>query len=322
MTILVLGGTRFVGRHIVDALLRRGHTVAVLTRGVSPDDLPASVERLRGNRNDPSGVLAALAGRSWDACIDVSGYLPRQVRPTAEGLADRIARYLFISTVSVYQDLSGGPVTEAGRLLPEAAETVTDVTSETYGPLKVTCERIVRDTYGQRSSFLRPQIVAGPHDPTGRHTYWVQRAMQGGGMLAPGDGSDHVQVVDARDVARFAASVIDRDLSGTFNMAGPRLTWAEFVGALGAATPVWVPVGVIRAQELTMAQLPLFVADGAPFSGVMNVSAARAEEAGFTTTDPQTTINDTRAWLTDHPIELVLSPEREREIIAAARARG
>src|SRR3954452_19102202 len=158
MDILVLGGTRFVGRHIVEALLDGGHRVSVLTRGSSPDELPASVERLRGDRNEGAGGLAALSGRTWDACVDVSGYTPAQVRPSAESLHDRISRYLFISTVSVYVDSGDTPVLETHPLLPEAAEDVTEITGETYGPLKVACQRIIRGLYGDRCTILRPQI--------------------------------------------------------------------------------------------------------------------------------------------------------------------
>jgi len=319
MDILILGGTRFVGRHIVDALIEGGHRVSVLTRGTSPDELPASVERLKGDRNEGVGGLSALHGRTWDACVDVSGYTPKQVRPSAESLHDRIGRYLFISTVSVYVDSSDAPVLETHPLLPEAAEDVTDITAETYGPLKVTCERIVRSVYGDRSTILRPQIVAGPFDPTGRHTYWVQRATAGGEMLAPGDGSDYVQVVDARDIARFTQRALEKHTHGIFNMAGHRLTWAAFMQALGAVDPVWVPSALLDEAGLTFMQLPLYRPNGATFSSLMHVSHERASAAGLTLTDTQNTIRDVREWLRTHPVTPALPPERERELIAKAR---
>jgi 2'-hydroxyisoflavone reductase len=320
MNILVLGGTRFIGRHIVEACLAQGHHVGVFARGTSPDLLPGAVERLRGDRNDGVAGLAALSGREWDACIDVSGYTPAQVRPSAEQLRDRAGRYLFISTVSVYDQSSSGPVVETNALLTEAAESGVEVTNATYGPLKVTCERIVRTTYGERATILRPQIVAGPYDPTGRHTYWVQRAMQPGEVAAPGTGADHVQVVDARDIARFAVSVIQGGISGIFNMAGPRLTWASFMHALGVSNPVWIPMDAIRAAGVTVSELPLFIEDGSSYGGVMHVSAARAEAAGFTASAPALTIAETRAWLRESPVNALLSPEREFELLAAARA--
>jgi 2'-hydroxyisoflavone reductase len=319
MQVLVFGGTRFVGRHIVEALLARGHGVSVFSRGAGPDPLPGTVERLRGDRNDSATSLAALDGRRWDACVDVSGYTPRQVRPSAERLASAVGRYLFISTVSVYAEAATAPVLEADALLPEAAEDVTEITPGSYGPLKVTCERIVRDLFDDRCTILRPQIVAGPYDPTGRYTYWVQRAAQGGALLAPGTGRDHVQVVDARDMARFTVRALERGLGGIFNMAGPRLTWADFMDALGAQTPVWVEARVLEAEGLTFTDLPLFLPDGAPHSRIMDVSAERASHAGFTWTDPRRTVAETHAWLREHPMTPVLTAERERAVLAAAR---
>jgi nucleoside-diphosphate-sugar epimerase len=320
MDILVLGGTRFVGRHIVEALLDGGHRVSVLTRGKSPDDLPASVERLLGDRDQGKPGLAALGSREWDACVDVSGYTPKQVRPSAELLRARVGRYLFVSTVSVYVDSSDVPVVETHPLLPEAAEDVTDINGDTYGRLKVTCERIVRDVYGDRTTILRPQIVAGPFDPTGRHTYWVQRATDGGEMLAPGGGGDYVQVVDARDVARFTQRTIEKHTSGIFNMSGHRLTWAAFINALGATDPVWVPSRLIDEAGLTFVEVPLYRSKGSANASLMHVSHERASAAGFALTDTLVTISDVRDWLRTHPVTPALSPERERELIAKARS--
>lgn len=319
MMILVLGGTQFVGRHIVEHLSAAGHQVSVFTRGKSQASLPADVERIQGDRNNGAAGLDMLVGHTWDACIDVSGYTPRQVRPSAELLWGRIARYVFISTVSTYADLARVPVEESDALLPEAAEDVTEITNDTYGPLKVTCERIVADLYGERCTILRPQIVAGPWDPTGRHTYWVQRAMQDGTMLAPGDGADPIQVVDARDIGRFSVHVAASDTSGVFNMAGPKLTWAAFVRLLAPRDVAWVPSSVIQSAELGPAQVPMFVPRGSGYAGVMDVSAARAFAAGFTTTDPARTIADTREWLRSHPFQPALTAEVERDLIAKAR---
>jgi 2'-hydroxyisoflavone reductase len=318
MKVLVLGGTRFIGRHIVDALTNGGHEVTVFTRGTSPDDLPASVRRLHGDRKDGPAALEALRGGRWEACVDVSGYTPLQVRSSAEQLRDAVNRYVFVSTVSVYSDVPGQTIVETDPLLDEAAEAVTEVTGETYGPLKVTCERIVRSTYPDRFTILRPQIVAGPRDPTGRHTYWVQRASRDGEVLMPGDGSDHVQVVDARDIARFTVNSVERSIGGIFNMAGPRLTWKEFAEMLGVRHPTWLDAGILEEEQLTFAELPLYIRDGGPHSGYMHVRSERAQAAGFTTTDPRTTIRDTAEWLRAHPMSPVLSPERERQAIAAA----
>lgn len=322
LNVLVLGGTQFVGRHIVEALLAGGHRVTVLTRGRTPDELPETVERLKGDRDERTAGLAALEGGTWDACVDVSGYTPRQVRASAEALRDRVGQYVFVSTVSVYAEQGRHPVREDDPLLPAAAEDVTEVTGETYGPLKVTCERIVEEVCGERTTILRPQIVAGPHDPTGRYTYWIDRVAAGGDFLAPGDGSDFIQVIDARDLAHFTVTVLEEDIPGIFNLAGPRLSWHEFLNlareATGAdARPVWVDEAMLEAQGIGWNELPTYIPAGGENGGLMDVSNDRAQAAGLTLTDPLTTARDTRAWSADTPQKTFLSPEREAEVLAS-----
>lgn len=326
LEVLLLGGTQFVGRHIVEALLRAGHQVSVLTRGRTPDELPDEVERLRGDRDEGAAGLNALLGRTWDACVDVSGYTPRQVRASAEALQGHVRRYVFVSTVSVYAEQGRHPIREDDPLLPEAAEDVTEVTGETYGPLKVTCERIVRDVYGERATILRPQIVAGPFDPTGRYTYWVDRVAAGGRFLAPGDGSDFVQVIDARDLALFVVTVLQRDLPGVFNLAGPRLSWPEFVEAArqatgGEAEPVWVGRAALEAQQVGPRDLPIWLPADSAQGGLMDVSSDRAQAAGLSLTDPQQTARDTRRWSAHTPQKAFLTPEREGEVLTALEQR-
>ncbi|WP_221090079.1 NAD-dependent epimerase/dehydratase family protein [Deinococcus aquaedulcis] len=321
MDILVLGGTKFVGRHIVLALLAAGHRVTVLTRGQSPDELPAEVERLHGDRNASEAGLAALAGRTWAACVDVSGYTPGQVRASAEGLRAQVERYVFISTASVYAEPDRHPVREDDPLLPPAAEDVTEITGETYGPLKVTCEQIVQATYGERATILRPQIVAGPYDHTARYPYWPDRASRGGETLLPGDGTDHVQVIDGRDLARFTVQVIEQGIGGVFNLAGPRLTWAEFARVLGITQPVWLGQDALDRAELGFRELPLYIPETAPQAGLMDLSAQRALAAGLTLTPPEVTAQDTRAWSAGAHLEYALSPEREAEVLREHRER-
>lgn len=322
LSVLVLGGTQFVGRHIVEALLAGGHRVSVLTRGRTADELPEEVERLRGDRDEGEAGLAELDDRTWDACVDVSGYTPRQVRASTETLRDQVDRYVFVSTVSVYAEQDRHPVREDDPLLPEAGEDVTEVTGETYGPLKVTCERIVREVLGDRVTLLRPQIVAGPHDHTGRYTYWLDRVAAGGDFLAPGDGSDFMQVIDARDLARFTATVLEEGVPGVFNLAGPRLSWREFLDVAREATgaearPVWVNPETLEAQGLRWHDLPAYVPAGGNHGGLMDVDNGRALSAGLTLTDPRTTARDTRAWSAGTAQKTPLSREREAEVLAA-----
>lgn len=320
MRILVLGGTKFVGRHIAEAFLAAGHRVSVLTRGKTPDELPPAVERLRGDRDAGAAGLEALAGRSWDACVDVSGYIPRQVRPSAARLADAVGRYVFVSTGSVYGDAKRRPVRETNERLPPAAESVTEIDGDTYGPLKVACENLVEEIYGRRATLLRPQIVAGPHDPSGRFTYWARRSLLGGPMLAPGDGSDHVQVVDARDLARFTRTVVENGVAGAFNVAGRRLTWREFLRTLGHPDPVWVPADLLAGIDFT--ELPLYRPERGPYAGLMDVDNAKAAAAGLSLTPLETTLKDVRAWLEGRELPPALSPEREAALIELSRARS
>lgn len=320
MRVLVLGGTQFVGRHIVECLLAGGHAVTVFNRGRTPDDLPAGVERVRGDRDAGGAGLSALVGRTWDACVDVSGYTPRQVRPSVRLLAPRVGRYVFVSAVSVYGDPPSGPVDEACPRLPPAGDDVTEINAATYGPLKVACEDVVGEAFPGRCTVLRPQIVVGPHEPGSRFTYWVGRAMRGGPTLAPGDGSDHVQVIDARDVAAFARRAIERGIDGAFNLAGRRVTWREFVGILGLRDVVWVDRRMIESAGLTEFELPLYRPTGGRRSSLMHVSAAAARAAGLEWTDLHATVADVRAWLERcEQATPALSPEREAALIRLAR---
>ncbi|WP_161881514.1 SDR family oxidoreductase [Deinococcus alpinitundrae] len=320
MKLLILGGSQFIGRHLVEAALLAGHQVTVFNRGRSPDDLPEGVERLRGDRDQGAAGLSALADRNWDACIDVSGYTPRQVRASAEVLQQRVGRYVYISSRAVYTEPCDLPITEASPLQAPAAKSVTEIDGETYGPLKVACEQIVAGLYADACTVLRPQIVAGPHDPTPRYPYWAERATLGGAMLAPGDGSDHLQVIDVRDVARFALRVVEANLSGVFNLAGPRLTWADFLRVCGAGQPGtaqmhWTDIETLRQHFPDAEELSLYVADDDPHAGCMNVSNARAVTAGLILTDPATTARDTQAWSRNRELPYAITPEREAQLL-------
>jgi 2'-hydroxyisoflavone reductase len=326
MDLLILGGTQFVGRQLVHEALERGHHVTTFTRGHTPSDLPETVETLYGDRDDRQGEgLGALrgalaAGRRWDAVLDVSGYLPRLVRDSAALLHGAAARLLFVSTVSVYAD-QGGRLTEDTPLWPEPAPEVEVVTGDTYGPLKVACERAVREVYGEAATILRPQIVAGAHDHTGRYTYWPDRLARGGEVLAPGDG--HVQVIDVRDLARFALDLLEQDLGGTYNVAGPRQSWHDFLEML--QTVVQTPAQVHRVDAATLerigAELPLYLMPSWRQDGVMAVDASRAQAAGLTLSSPEDTARDSLDWSRTQsgPIGKPPSPEQEAEWLRAAQ---
>ena len=203
MKLLLLGGPRFLGRAITDAALARGHELTFFNRGRTNPELYPEVERIVGDRNDD---LGALAGRAWDAVVDTCGYLPCVVRASAEALSGS-GLYCFVSSVSVYADFSepderGSPVAQLGDLPDD------EVTGETYGPLKALCEDAVREVFDERALVVRPGLIVGPHDPTGRFTYWPHRVARGGEVLAPGPPERPTQVIDVRDLAEWTVVAV------------------------------------------------------------------------------------------------------------------
>lgn len=325
MDILVLGGTQFVGKHIVLEALRRGHRVSIFTRGQKPDDLPAEVERLRGDRD---GDHSALEGRTWDAAIDVSGYLPRVVRTSAELLKDAVGFYTFISTMSVYARHDVAPIAEDAPLA-EMEDPTSEEIGKYYGALKVLCERVVEEVYGERCVQVRPTFVAGSYDPTDRFTYWVERAARGGEMLAPGDGSEPIQFVDARDLAAFTLHVTESRTPGAFNGCSDPLPFREFltraIAEVGSdATPTWVSSDFLKEHEIGWNELPMYVPGDSEMSGIMRGDNTRAKAAGFTQRPVEETVRDTLDWTSgrgDAPRRVGLPAEREREVLAAWHAR-
>ena len=292
MNILVLGGTQFVGYHIVTRLLAGSHSVSIFTRGQTPDDLPGEVERLRGDRN--AGDLAALEGRTWDACVDVSGYLPRVVGQSAELLRDAVQRYLFISTVSTYAD-GQAPINEDSALAVLDNPASEDTTAD-YGALKVVCEEKVRAIYNERATIVRPGLVAGPLDHTRRFTYWALRAARGGVALAPGDGQDYIQVIDARDLAAFVVHLLAGDIGGTFNAVGEPYLFAPFLDEVArgvGAHPAWIWVAPPDLARLDAEKSWPIYAHREP---VLHIEPARARAAGLTLRPLSETARDTLAW--------------------------
>ncbi|AFZ68132.1 NAD-dependent epimerase/dehydratase family protein [Deinococcus peraridilitoris] len=291
MRLLVLGGTQFVGKHIVLTALSRGHEVSIFTRGQQPDDLPEQVQRLRGDRD---GDLGALEGGQWDAVIDVSGYVPRVVRQSAQALKEATSRYLFISTVSVYAGTERQDEDAPLATLEDPA--VEEVTGSTYGGLKVLCEEAVREVYGERATVVRPGLVVGPFDHTDRFTFWIQGLAGGEEFALFGSEETPFQVIDARDLAAFVVGLLERDLAGTFNAVGERLNWGEVVRAVQGAqsTPVRARFLDDAALEQSGLNLPLA---GGSWGIAMRAPDERAVTAGLTRRPLTDTVRDTLAWV-------------------------
>jgi 2'-hydroxyisoflavone reductase len=244
MRILFIGGTGFIGPHMVRRALERGHTVTLFNRGRSNPHLFPTVEKLIGDRD---GGLGVLKGRSWDAVIDTSGYIPRTVRDSANMLKDSVHRYLFVSTGDVYSSFSI-PNLDENAPLDKLEGPESDDAANHYGAFKVICERAVQDAFPNRFTIFRPGWIIGAGDYNTISAYWPVRIDRGGEVLAPGDPSDPTQIIDAHDLATFTIKTIEENINGIFNTVGPAspLTWAEFLYGIRSVTRArvkftWVP---------------------------------------------------------------------------------
>jgi 2'-hydroxyisoflavone reductase len=315
MDLLVLGGTSFVGRAIVDDALAHGHTVTLFSRGKTGSDLFPDLERRVGDRD--TGDYASLSEGRWDAVVDVSGYVPRHVGQAADALGDRVGRYLFISTGSVYDRTKAGDgmTEDTPRFAPERG--TEEITGETYGPLKVACEDDVLSRYGDAATIVRPGIVAGPHDTTDRFTYWVRRAARGGRVALPGRPDQPAQVVDSRDLARLVVGLLEQNRPGTYNAVGPAdpVTLEELIQVCAKAAGTDVEVVPVAADGQGF---PLGLPD--PSWDVMfRRSAAAAYAVGMPKTPLEQTAADVLAWDRDRgtpPLSVGMSEEQEAKLLA------
>jgi 2'-hydroxyisoflavone reductase len=326
MRILVIGGTKFVGRHIVEEALGRGHEVTLLHRGSTGADLFEKAEHLLADRNDTAALREVLRDRTFDATVDVCAYVPRQVRTLAEALGSRGGHHVYISTVSVYDDPAGPGADESSPLL-ELVDDTEEVTNETYGPLKAECERVAVASYpAERLAIVRPTYVVGPFDPTGRYTYWVDRIRRGGDVLAPGPRDAPVQLVDGRDQAVLVISLAEQAVPGVFNSigTGTPYTFGDMLGDIADAVGpddtrmVWADPQWLKDNDVPM---PLW-SEG-EIEDLMTMSNDAALAAGMPVRPVADTVRDTAAWID----ELVagggspyrtppLSAEREAELLA------
>jgi 2'-hydroxyisoflavone reductase len=348
MKLLILGGTIFVGRHLVEAALARGHEVTLFNRGRHNAELYPEVEKLRGDR---AGDLSALAGRSWDAVVDTCGYLPHQVRASAKALARSVSTYVFLSTLAVYQGRAEGVDEQSpvSSLTSEQAAALADTLAKyktldpyadeerikpLYGPLKVLCERAAEGVMPGRVLHARAGWVVGPFDNRDRFTYWVQRAARGGEVLAPGRPERPVQFVDARDLSEWLVRMAEEGRAGTFNATGPEyeLTMRRFLEECSAVTGgggrlVWVEDEfLMRAGLKPLSELPMWHPSDPRLAGLSAVNCAKAAAAGLTFRPLRETIRDTREWAETRPRDVEwcagISAAREAQLLGAWRLRA
>lgn len=325
MNILIIGGTKFLGRHLVDAALANGHTVTLFNRGKTNPDLYPEVEKIRGDRTNLDD-LKILQDRHWDAVIDTCGYFPHIVQLSAKTLAGFVDRYVFISSISVYGEPPTDPVldenTEVARLTSDNLE---EYSKESYGNRKALCEQVIENELPGRTLNIRPGLIVGPYDPTDRFTYWPVRLQRGGTILAPGNPVAPVQIIDVRDLAEWTIRMIEDKQVGVFNATGPveLLSMRQVLETCQrvAGTPaefVWVDDEFLLSNGVTpFTDLPLWLPEFASVMQRVNISKAMA--AGLTFRPLEETVKDTLSWDNTRPADTPrvngIDPLREMKLL-------
>jgi len=326
--LLILGGTAFLGPEIVEAAKARGWTITLFNRNKTNPHLFPELEKLKGDRN---GDLKALEGREWDAVIDTSGYVPRHVRDSATLLKDAVKHYVFISTISVYADTSKPGTDETAPVATIPDETTEKVNNETYGALKALCEKAAESSMPGRTTVIRPGLIVGPGDASGRFTYWPVRVARGGEVLAPGTPQDPVQFIDVRDLAAWTVRTVAEGTTGVFNATGPMeplpigsLLEACKKASGSEATFTWVNAEFLAEQKVSpWSDMPVWVPPVGAEAGSSRVSSAKALAKGLAYRPVEETAKDTLAWWKSQPEERQaklrggISPEREAEVLRA-----
>ena len=334
MELLVLGGTSFAGRHVVEQALAAGHTVTTFNRGRTNPGLFPDVRTLQGDR--ASGDYAALDGAGpFDAVVDMCAYVPRAVGEAIGALGPSALEgpYILISSVSVYAEpqaqVDGKGFTEESPLaaMPEGVDPASeDVTGETYGPLKVLTEEEAKKHLSGGVMIIRPGLIVGPHDPTDRFTYWVRRMAEGGEVLAPeGPAVARTQVIDACDLARWIVASAAAGRVGTFNAVAGSVPLADVLEAApGDADVVWVPWEFLETHNVQpWSDLPAWVPT--PMAAMLLADGSKAAAAGLETRPIEAVVADLAAWDRDRPQEPLragMTREREAELLRTFRAEG
>jgi 2'-hydroxyisoflavone reductase len=297
LDILILGGTGFIGPHLVKHAVARGHTVTIFTRGRRDADLPESVIRLTGDRN---GQLGALEGKKWDVVIDDSATNPDWVRQSIEVLKGNVGRYLFTSSTGVFYPYLKRPVDETMPVLTEATDPKDG--SMTFGVNKAKCEKQVIDAFGDRGVVVRPTYIVGPGDTTNRFPYWPQRLAKGGDVHAPGKKDDPIQIIDVRDLAEFMVTLVENGRGGIYNAAGPKspMMVRDFYQQAARALDAKVNFVYVDDYDFLAAHkiddaVPWIMLRGNDY-GHTSAKNDKAVAAGLTFRPLATTVRDTLTW--------------------------
>ena len=323
MKILIIGGTRFLGRHLVESALARGHEVTLFNRGKSNPDLFKQVQTVRGDREKD---LDQISGK-YDAVIDTCGYFPRIVRMSAEALKGKARSYVFISSISVYAGFSKIGINESDPVGKIEDETIEEITGESYGPLKALCENAVQDVFGEQALIVRPGLIVGPHDPTDRFTYWPVRVARGGDVLTPEKPDVPIQIIDVRDLSDFVIELLQQNEFGVFNATGPahELTLGAMLNACkqvsgSGANFKWASVEFLNQNQVApWSDMPVWVPNVPEDAGFSRVDISKAMRSGLKFMPLEKTIRDTIDWeksrSSDHEWRAGLKPDREKELL-------
>jgi 2'-hydroxyisoflavone reductase len=322
MKILVIGGTNFVGRHIVEAAVRNKHEVTMFNRGQQNKENIQGVERLFGDRD---GNLDVLTGRKWDAVIDSCGFFPRAVRQSAELLKDSVDTYVFISTISVYSDFTKENMDESSPLFSAEQELPEEKTPENYGPLKVQCENAVKEVFPERNIIIRPGFIVGPFDYSDRFTYWVERIARGGDVLVPGQFNTPLQLIDGRDMADWIIRLLEQKVTGTFNATCPQHSYNfgemlnEAMACVNSNSNLhWVEDAQLDGKVQPFLELPFWVPRAWNSPGYFSINTDKAIQRGLTVRPLRQTIMDILEWTRkrgQEKREVGLDPQKEKKIL-------
>jgi 2'-hydroxyisoflavone reductase len=323
LKVLILGGTNFLGPHLVEELHEHGHEITLFNRGTQDTSRFPYVKILRGNRD---GDLEALKNRWWDAIIDTSGHLPRLVEDSSKVLSTATNHYTFVSTIGVYKDFHTLEIDEGYPLAEQEDKTSEEINDKTYGALKASCEKVVEQYFADHFLVVRPGLIVGPGDPTNRFSYWPLRIMDGGEILAPGSPTQNLQFIDVRDLAKWIVSMIEKQETGFYNATGPAsaLTFEDLLKACSQiskkkASFTWVSEDfLIEHGVQDWVELPLWLSYKRNMPGFLNVDARKAIRAGLTFRPLTNTISATIDWETKNQkdgVQIGIDREKEQNLI-------
>jgi len=321
MKILILGGTIFLGKHLVNSAQKKGHEVTLFNRGKHNPDWFPNVEKLKGDRD---GDFESLKGRTFDAVIDTSGYVPRIVKLSAEFMKNKTDNYTFISSISVYKDFSEMGMNENSAAATIEDETTEEITGESYGPLKYLCEKTVEEIYKERALNIRPGLIVGEDDPSDRFGYWIYRINKGGKVLAPGPKEKNVQFIDVKDLADWTIKMVEEKNIGTYSATGPdyNLTFEKLIDDCkkvsgSNAEIVWIDQKFLMNENAgAYVELPLWLPD--EMDGGNNCDVSKAIGKGLTFRLLEETLKDSMEFINskkDYTLKAGLKTERETELI-------